>query len=118
MENDLPQTTGIVNVATNNDLQCTIALAVLESVIDPEIGLNVVDLGLIYRIHFDDRARKIVLQMTLTTPFCPMGDAITAAVRQVMRETFSNSETSVALAFDPPWTHDRISDAGKKYLTL
>lgn len=105
-----------MNVSTNNELQCTIALAALESVIDPEIGLNVVDLGLIYRIDFDAQPARISLLMTLTTAFCPMGDAITAAVEQVMHETFSTVEIGVELTFDPPWTPGRISEAGNEFL--
>ncbi|HVU94326.1 MAG TPA: metal-sulfur cluster assembly factor [Puia sp.] len=105
-----------MNVTTNNDLQCTIALAALENVIDPEIGLNVVDLGLIYRIDFDAPGPGISVLMTLTTPFCPMGDAITSAVEQVLQETFAAARITVKLSFDQPWSHDRISDNGKKFL--
>jgi metal-sulfur cluster biosynthetic enzyme len=118
MEIDHPQTAGRVTVHTNNELQCTIALAALESVIDPEIGLNIVDLGLIYRIDFDTQGHKLSLYMTLSTPFCPMGDAITAAAKQVMRETFPGPEIDLELTFDPPWTHTRISDAGKELLNM
>lgn len=116
MEIDHPQSEDRVNVASNNELQCTIALAALERVVDPEIGLNVVDLGLIYRIDFD--AHSITLTMTLTTRHCPMGEAITAAVEQVMRETFSTSRITVELLFDPPWNSTRISETGKTYLNM
>ena len=66
---------------TNNTIQSTIALAALESVYDPEIGLNVVDLGLICQIDFDQSANKIFCLMTLTTQFCPMGESITVGVK-------------------------------------
>lgn len=105
-----------MNVITNNDLHCTIALAALEQVIDPEIGLNIVELGLIYRIDFNDPAPGISILLTLTTPFCPMGDSITAGVEQVLRETFSTTGITVGLTFDPPWDHSRISEVGKEFL--
>ena len=114
MEIDHPQSKDHGNVSTNNELRCTIALAALESVVDPEIGLNVVDLGLIYRIDFN--ASGITLTMTLTTRHCPMGDAITNAVEQVMGEIFSAAPTVVELVFDPPWNATRISAAGKEFL--
>lgn len=118
METDHPQTTSIVNVASNNQLQCTIALAALEGVIDPEIGLNVVDLGLIYAVDFQAQPAMISVRMTLTTRFCPMSEAITSAVEQVLHETFPGPEINIALTFDPPWTHARISDRGKEFLNL
>ena len=107
-----------MNVTTNDNLRCTIALAALEQVIDPEIGLNIVDLGLVYQIDFDEPAKKIYLTMTLTTAFCPMGEAISSAVRRVMENTFSDSEINLKLAFDPPWSSERISEEGKKFLNL
>ena len=65
-----------MEVITNNNLQCTVALAALYDVCDPEIGLNVVDLGLIYQVDFDEAGKKVIANMTLTTQFCPMGENI------------------------------------------
>src|SRR6185437_5956807 len=106
-----------MNVTTNNDLRCTIALAALENVLDPEIGLNVVDLGLIYRIEFDEPASRITVTMTLSTPYCPVGETITAAVQRVLLDTFAGNAATIELTFQPPWSYDRISEAGKKYLS-
>lgn len=105
-----------MNVITNNSIRCTIALAALEQVVDPEIGLNVVDLGLIYQLDFDEEHKKIFVTMTLTTQFCPMGESITAAVKRVMEHTFPGEEVRVELSFDPPWSHERISEEGKQFL--
>lgn len=105
-----------MNVITNNSIRCTIALAALEQVVDPEIGLNVVDLGLIYQLDFDEANKKIFVTMTLTTQFCPMGESITAAVKRVMEHTFPGEEVRVELSFDPPWSHERISEEGKHFL--
>lgn len=105
-----------MNVVTNNNIRCTISLAALEQVVDPEIGLNVVDLGLIYQLDFDEANKKIFVTMTLTTQFCPMGESITAAVKRVMEHTFPGEEVWVELSFDPPWSHERISEKGKQFL--
>lgn len=106
----------MTNVITNNNLKCTIALAALQNVIDPEIGISVVDLGLIYQIDFSEADKNIFLRMTLTTQFCPMGESLTGAVRRSIEQTFSDEEVTVELTFDPPWTHDRISEDGKQFL--
>ena len=105
-----------MNVLTNNNIKCTIALVALENVVDPEIGLNVVDLGLIYQIDFDETNSKIYVDMTLTTQFCPMGESITDAVKRVLENTFTGMEVQLELTFDPPWSHERISEEGQKYL--
>ena len=105
-----------MNVITNNNLKCTIALAALERVEDPEIGLNVVDLGLIYQIDFDDANSKIFISMTLTTQFCPMGESITGAVKRALENTFTVAEVQVELCFIPPWKADMISEEGQKFL--
>ena len=65
-----------MSVTTNNNLKCTIALASLQMVMDPEIGLNVVDLGLIYQLDFDEANNKIYCGMTLTT-LNPISGSIT-----------------------------------------
>ncbi len=105
-----------MNVITNSTIKCTVALAALESVLDPEIGLNVVDLGLIYQVDFDEAERKIYITMTLTTQFCPMGESITTAVKRVLENTFRGESVVLQLSFDPLWSHERISEQGKHYL--
>ncbi|MBK8140344.1 MAG: metal-sulfur cluster assembly factor [Chitinophagaceae bacterium] len=105
-----------MNVISNNNIKCTIALAALENVVDPEIGLNVVDLGLIYEVNFDETNKKIYAAMTLTTQFCPMGESIIAAVKRVLENTFAGEEVLLELIFDPPWTNERISEEGKQFL--
>jgi metal-sulfur cluster biosynthetic enzyme len=104
-----------MNVITNNKSRSTIALDALKNVTDPEIGLNVVDLGLIYQIDFDEAEKRIYVNMTLTTQFCPMGESITDAVKRILENTFSE-EIIVNLVFDPPWNVERISEEGKNYL--
>lgn len=105
-----------MNVISNHTINATIALAALEQVIDPEIGLNIVDLGLICQLDFDEAGKKIFVFMTLTTQFCPMGDTLIAAVKRVLERTFGDREIRVNLCFDPPWTHERISEQGKLFL--
>ena len=105
-----------MNVITNNPVKCTIALAALQQVVDPEIELNIVDLGLIYQLDFDDENSTIFVTMTLTTQFCPMGASITDAVKNVMENTFMAMKIIVTLTFQPSWNHDRISEEGKIFL--
>lgn len=105
-----------MEVISNNPVLCTIALAALEQVTDPEIGLNVVDLGLIYQLDFDEAKPEIHASMTLTTRFCPMGDTIYEAVKRVLKETFKNYSIQLELCFSPAWTAERISPAGKEFL--
>ena len=105
-----------MNVITNHNLDCSIALAALRQVMDPEIGLNIVDLGLIYQIDFDETAQKIYNTMTLTTQFCPMGESITDGATQALQTAFPDYQISINLIFDPPWNHSLISDEGRIYL--
>jgi metal-sulfur cluster biosynthetic enzyme len=107
-----------MNVISNDNLRCTIALAALEQVKDPEIGLNVVDLGLIYQVDFDLAQQLVSMRMTLTTAFCPMGESISSAVKRVMQNTFPDMKIDLQLSFDPPWNAERISAAGREFLNL
>lgn len=105
-----------MRVITNHNLKCTIALAALQNVMDPEIGLNIVDLGLIYQLDFDETDLKIYCSMTLTTRFCPMGESIESAVQESLRSAFPNYEITIELSFDPPWSHELISEEGRTFL--
>jgi len=105
-----------VNVTTNNQEQCEYALQDLYNVYDPEVGLNVVDLGLIYHLEFDEDEKKLDATITLTTQFCPMGEAITSDVTESLTSSFPEWEIHVNLTFDPPWDYTKISPEGNKYL--
>ena len=105
-----------MNVITNNNIKSTIALAALQNVMDPEIGLNIVDLGLIYQLDFEETEKKIFCTMTLTTQFCPMGESITNAAKEVLESTFPQSEAAIELTFNPPWNYEMISEEGQQFL--
>lgn len=103
-------------VISNLPLKCSVALAALYDVYDPELGLNVVDLGLIYQLDFDEDAHKIFCTMTLTTQFCPMGASIKTSVANALSLTFAGYEVLINLTFDPPWSYELISEEGKAFL--
>ena len=105
-----------MNVITNDNMKCMMALAGLELVIDPEIALNVVDLGLIYEINFSEEEHKIVCNMILTTQFCPMGESIVDNVKMSLQSSFAKNEAVVNLTFDPPWSLENISEIGRQFL--
>lgn len=87
-------------------------IAAISTVIDPEAGMNVVDLGLIYGVMVD--GDRVDITMTMTTPTCPVGDYLREAVRDAVRDAYPDVGTvHVELTFEPPWTPDRMSDAAR-----
>lgn len=105
-----------MKVITNDNTKCEKALDALHSVIDPEIGLNVVDLGLIYQIDFADSPFRIFCRMTLTTQFCPMGESISTGVKNALVEEFPDYTVEVDIVFEPHWNAENISEEGKIFL--
>ena len=105
-----------MNPVTNLPEKSKLALEALRQVLDPEIGLNVVDLGLIYRLDFDEEKKELYCTMTLTTSFCPMGESITFGVLQALEACFPGYAVHVGLSFDPPWSQDLISGEGLQFL--
>jgi metal-sulfur cluster biosynthetic enzyme len=105
-----------MNEITNDEAKCQLALGALKFVIDPEIGLNVVDLGLIYQVDFDEADKAIYCTMTLTTQFCPMGESISNGVNNALEQAFPDHEIDVNVIFDPPWNSQKISDKGREFL--
>ena len=103
-------------IKTNNDIKNLVATAGLYNVMDPEIGLNIVDLGLVYEIDFKEDSNDIIVTMTLTTQFCPMGETIVESTTQAMQQSFPENNIQVNLTFEPPWDQDKISDAGHEFL--
>lgn len=105
-----------MSVITNNTMLSTVALAALYNVEDPEIGLNVVDLGLVYQVDFDEAKKEIYLTMTLTTQFCPMGETIKDAAERALEQAFPGFKIIISIVFDPPWSPERISAEGQEFL--
>jgi len=103
-------------VITNNNEKSREALTALSQVNDPEIGLNIVDLGLVYQLDFDDENKKLYAAMTLTTQFCPMGNSIRSSAAVVLQQAFPGYEVLLEVVFEPAWTAARISDEGRQFL--
>lgn len=105
-----------MKISTNHPTLCDTAIESLKNVIDPELNLNIIDLGLVYRIDFFEEEKRIELDMTLTTQFCPMGEAITDSTNEMMQETFADYKIELNLVFDPRWDHSLISEEGHQFL--
>jgi len=107
-----------IKIITNNEEKTNQAINALKFVMDPEIGLNVADLGLIYQIDFDENERKVYCTHTLTTQFCPMGESIQSGVTNALQETFPDFEVVVKVVFEPHWNAQMISDEGRDFLNM
>jgi metal-sulfur cluster biosynthetic enzyme len=94
----------------------------LKQVYDPEIPVNIVDLGLVYDLVIeqlpDDSGRKVQMKMTLTAPGCGMGPAIAADAQNRMLALPGIDDASVEVVWDPPWHQSMITEEGKKILGI
>ena len=100
---------------TENDMPCEETLrTALRRVIDPEAGMNIVDLGLVYAIDIAPAWVRIV--MTMTTPACPMSAMIMEEVRREARTVMPvDAEIDVQLVWEPPWNADMLSARAKEH---
>lgn len=89
-------------------------LTVLKEVEDPEIGVNLVDLGLIYTV--DVKEGDVNVEMTLTAPGCPMHDTIARAAEMAIESLPDVKEAHVTMVWNPPWSPDRLTDEGRRLL--
>jgi len=89
---------------------------VLKDCYDPEIPINIWDLGLVYDINIDDD--KVGIKMTLTAPGCAMGGMIAEEVRAKLQALNGVKEAKVDLTFDPPWTPDKMSEEAKAQMGI
>lgn len=87
----------------------------LFDVIDPELGINVMDLGLVYGVSFDDD-NNVNTVMTLTTPGCPLHDNIKTGVKHRVSQIEGVGDVNVSLVWKPAWTPAEMSDRAKKML--
>lgn len=92
-------------------------LAALKSVIDPELGINIVDLGLVYAAVRNSNGIDIAL--TMTTPACPLGEMMSEEVKRVLGDRFPElPDVRVEIVWDPPWSPDLMSEESRRQLGM
>ncbi len=89
----------------------------IKKIYDPEIPVNIYDLGLIYDVKVDDQKNVDVI-MTLTTPNCPVAESLPMEVENTVKEVKEVKKVNLELVWDPPWDKSMISEAGKLELNL
>lgn len=92
----------------------TAVLNALYQVTDPELGINIVDMGLVYSIIVNET--KVIMSMTLSTRSCPMGNFITAHAKMAIESVLPGYEIQVELVWEPHWNAELISEEGKAAL--
>lgn len=93
------------------------ATEALKRVIDPELFVNIIDLGLVYGIDFSE-PELIAVKMTLSTPHCPLGEAITNGVEHALLNEFPERKVVVSLVWEPEWSFEMITETGKSELGI
>jgi len=92
-------------------------IEVIKTVYDPEIPVNIYELGLIYKIEVDNN-NKVNVDMTLTSPNCPVAESLPEEVKQNIMKVEGVSEVNLNLVWEPPWSKDKMSEAAKLELNL
>ena len=93
------------------------AIIVIQDIFDPEIPVNIYDLGLIYEVNVDP-SNNIHVLMTLTSPSCPVAESLPGEVKTKLKEIDGVNEVEVELTFEPPWTTDLMTEAAKLELGM
>ena len=107
----------MTSVLADNDVLIADIVAALRTVHDPEIPVNIYDLGLIYRIE-PNQDGEVEIDMTLTAPGCPVAGEMLNWVENAVRDVAGVGKVEVRLVFDPPWDSSRMSDDVKLELGL
>ena len=94
------------------------ALQALYGVKDPELDINIIDLGLVYDINVNSKLNTIEIVMTLSTPSCPLGGLITGHVKIAVEEVTTDYSVSTRLVWDPLWNYSMLTSEGKEALGL
>ena len=89
----------------------------IKKIYDPEIPVNIYELGLIYKIDVVDD-KKVTIEMTLTSPNCPVAESLPKSVKNNILKLDCSDDVDLKLVWDPPWTKDKISEAAKLELNL
>tara|TARA_Y100000590_G_scaffold301378_1_gene339789 strand:- start:447 stop:749 length:303 start_codon:yes stop_codon:yes gene_type:complete len=89
----------------------------IKKIFDPEIPVNIYELGLIYKLEVDEK-NKVNVDMTLTSPNCPVAESLPNQVKENIMKVDGVSDVDLKLVWEPPWTKDKMSEAAKLELNL
>ena len=89
----------------------------IKKIYDPEIPVNIYELGLIYKVEVDEK-NKVNIDMTLTSPNCPVAESLPKDVKENIKNIEGVSDVNLNLVWEPPWDKDRMSEAAKLELNL
>jgi len=89
----------------------------IKKIYDPEIPVNIYELGLIYKIDVDEK-NKVNVDMTLTSPNCPVAESLPNEVKENIKKVEGVSDVNLNLVWEPPWDKDKMSEAAKLELNL
>ena len=89
----------------------------IKKIYDPEIPVNIFELGLIYKIEVIEN-KKVLIEMTLTSPNCPVAESLPNSVKENVLKIEGINDVNLKLVWDPPWTKDKMSEAAKLELNL
>ena len=92
-------------------------IEMVKKIYDPEIPVNIYELGLIYKIEVDEK-NKINIDMTLTSPNCPVAESLPKEVKENIMKVEGVSDVNLNLVWEPPWDKDKMSEAAKLELNL
>ncbi|HVC19180.1 MAG TPA: SUF system Fe-S cluster assembly protein [Vicinamibacterales bacterium] len=114
---DVPKTGGMTNDPIRSLTLKPLVIETLSSVYDPEIPVNIYELGLIYDVIIDAQA-AVGIRMTLTAPACPAAQSLPAEVEHKLRQIPGVTDVRLDIVWDPPWDKDRMSDEAKLQLGI
>ena len=89
----------------------------IKKIYDPEIPVNIYELGLIYKIEISEK-NDVLIEMTLTSPNCPVAESLPNSVKENILKIDEIKDVELKLVWDPPWTKDKMSEAAKVELNL
>ena len=89
----------------------------IKKIFDPEIPVNIYELGLIYKIEIDEK-NKVFVEMTLTSPNCPVAEILPEQVKKAAKKAKGVKDVNLKLVFEPPWNPDMMSEAAKVELNM
>lgn len=107
-----------MNDSTINEKEIeTRVIEQLKTIFDPEIPVNIYELGLVYEIHID-KERQLTITMTLTSPNCPVAESLPIEVESKMKTITGVANANVNIVWEPPWTPELMSEAAKLELGM